>query len=222
MLKADIGSTEIIHRALRRGALDMYPEYVGVLLSEVAEVRSRPRGAAGSVRARQGVRAASAASRCLRRRRSRTPTRSASSRRSPSATELRTIADLKRLKGRVKVGALPEFQTRYEGLDGLREVYGLRNLRVTAVESDGRYAALDDGEVDVASVFKTEGQLAGDSTWCWRTRAACSPRVTLRRSSATRSSKPTAPACALPSMLSPGAHDTRHAQDERGGRPRQA
>ena len=62
----------------------------------------------------------------------------------------------------MKIGALPEFRTRYEGLDGLREVYGLRNLRVTAVESDGRYPALDSGEVDVASVFTTEGQLAGE------------------------------------------------------------
>ena len=41
-LKRDVGSTEIIHQALTGGALDMYPEYVGVLLSEVANDRSRP------------------------------------------------------------------------------------------------------------------------------------------------------------------------------------
>src|SRR5947199_9041259 len=39
VLKSDVGSTEIIHRALRAGSLDMYPEYVGVLLSEVAAMR---------------------------------------------------------------------------------------------------------------------------------------------------------------------------------------
>src|SRR3954469_7668550 len=42
VLKEDIGSSEIIHQALTDGALDMYPEYVGVLLSEVANVRVRP------------------------------------------------------------------------------------------------------------------------------------------------------------------------------------
>ena len=42
VLKPDIGSSEIVHRALRRGALDMYPEYIGVLLSEVAQDTDRP------------------------------------------------------------------------------------------------------------------------------------------------------------------------------------
>src|SRR3954452_9250628 len=41
-LKEDIGSSEIIHQALSDGALHMYPEYVGVLLSEVAGVLKRP------------------------------------------------------------------------------------------------------------------------------------------------------------------------------------
>ena len=66
------------------------------------------------------------------------------------------------MKGTVKVGALPEFATRFEGIVGLEEVYGLRNLRAVSVNSGGRYAALDSGKVDIASVFTTEGQLAGD------------------------------------------------------------
>src|SRR3954469_11603238 len=42
-LKSDIGSSEIVDRALTAGSLDMYPEYIGVLLSEIAGVRERPR-----------------------------------------------------------------------------------------------------------------------------------------------------------------------------------
>src|SRR3954451_8990333 len=42
-LKSDIGSSEIVDRALTAGSLDMYPEYTGVLLSEIAGVRERPR-----------------------------------------------------------------------------------------------------------------------------------------------------------------------------------
>src|SRR4029079_1949064 len=41
-LKSDIGSSEIIHKALTAGSLDMYPEYTGVLLSEIAGDRRRP------------------------------------------------------------------------------------------------------------------------------------------------------------------------------------
>src|SRR3954471_6718142 len=41
-LKSDIGSSEIIDKALTAGSLDMYPEYTGVLLSEIAGDRRRP------------------------------------------------------------------------------------------------------------------------------------------------------------------------------------
>ena len=159
VLKADVGSTEIIHRALRRGALDMYPEYVGVLLSEVAEVRSRPRSAAAAYEVAKEYEQKGGFTMLAQ-----TPFSDSNALGvKPEFAErhrLRTISDLKRLKRTVKIGALPEFRTRYEGLDGLRAVYGLRNLRVSAVER--RYAALDRGDVDVASVFTTEGQLAGE------------------------------------------------------------
>src|SRR3954469_12936126 len=52
-LKQNIGSSEIIHQALTDGALDMYPEYVGVLLSEVANVRRRPASPRAAYRAAQ-------------------------------------------------------------------------------------------------------------------------------------------------------------------------
>lgn len=159
-LKTDVGSTEIIHRVLRRGALDMYPEYVGVLLSEIAELRSRPREAA----------AAYALAKRFEQRAGYTlldPTpfsdanalgvKPAFARRHG----LRTIADLAKLRGPVRIAALSEFGTRFEGMDGLREVYGLRNLRIVPVAAEGRYEALERGRADVALVFTTEGQLVG-------------------------------------------------------------
>ena len=161
VLKPDVGSTEIIHRALQRGALDMYPEYIGVLLSEVAQERERPRSPAAAYDAAKAYE------------RERGFTMLAQTPFSDSnalgvkpefarRNRLTTIADLRRVRRTLKIGALPEFATRFEGMDGLREVYGLRRLRVVPVESDGRYAALDSGRVDIASVFTTEGQLAGE------------------------------------------------------------
>src|SRR3954447_16405537 len=41
-LKSDIGSSEIVDRALVAGSLDMYPEYMGVALSELAGDTRRP------------------------------------------------------------------------------------------------------------------------------------------------------------------------------------
>ena len=50
-LKSDIGASEIIDQALLGGGIDMYPEYMGVLLSEIANERMRPRTAAAAYRA---------------------------------------------------------------------------------------------------------------------------------------------------------------------------
>ncbi|HEV2776975.1 MAG TPA: glycine betaine ABC transporter substrate-binding protein [Solirubrobacteraceae bacterium] len=160
-LKSDIGSSEIVHRVLRRGALDMYPEYIGVLLSEVAQKTDRPPSDA----------AAYDAARAFERRNGFTLLDQ-----TPFADEnalavkpqfarrhgLRTIADLRKLEGTVKVAALAEFATRFEGLVGLEKLYKLRRLDVVEAEGSERYTLLDGGDVDVASVFTSEGQLAGD------------------------------------------------------------
>src|SRR4051795_3807466 len=50
-LKSDIGSSEIVDRALTAGSLDMYPEYIGVALSELAGETKRPNSAAEAYRA---------------------------------------------------------------------------------------------------------------------------------------------------------------------------
>jgi osmoprotectant transport system substrate-binding protein len=161
VLKPDIGSTEIIHRALRQGSLDVYPEYVGVLLSEVAAERQRPRSADAAYVAARAYEQKGGFTLL-----DQTPLEDTNALGvKPQFAQrhgLRTIADLKRLPGRVKIGALPEFANRFEGLQGLRDVYGLKRLSVSPVDSGGRYAALDGGDVDVASVFSSDGQLVGN------------------------------------------------------------
>jgi osmoprotectant transport system substrate-binding protein len=158
--KGKIGSTEITHRALTAGSLDMYPEYIGVLLSEIAHVTDRPSSAAAAYKLAKDY----------EERRNYTLLRAtpfsnvnalavkpAYARRH----DLRSIADLKRLK-RVRLAALPEFRNRHEGLIGLRDHYGLRNLKLLALEnSEERYPSLDSGKVDVAVAFTTDGQLVG-------------------------------------------------------------
>jgi osmoprotectant transport system substrate-binding protein len=158
VLKPDVGSTEIIHRALRQDSLDMYPEYVGVLLSEIAAERQRPRSAKAAYEAARAYEENGGFTML-----DQTPLEDTNALGVKPAFAkrhgLKTIADLKRLPGTVKIGALPEFASRFEGLRGLRDVYGLRRLTVSPVDSGGRYAALDGGDVDVASVFSADGQL---------------------------------------------------------------
>jgi osmoprotectant transport system substrate-binding protein len=75
---------------------------------------------------------------------------------------LRTIADLRGLD-RFTLGARPEFENLYLGLDGLREVYRIDNAEFSPITVGQQYAALDDGKVDAVNAFTTDPQLqSGD------------------------------------------------------------
>ena len=58
--------------------------------------------------------------------------------------DLETNADLKRL-GRFRLGGPAENRTRFQGVIGLRQVYGLRQMRYVALKIPERYPALDSG-----------------------------------------------------------------------------
>jgi len=156
-LKDGIGSSEITHEAMAGGALDMYPEYVDLLLSEVANMRVRPRD----------PKAAYAAAKAFEQRSgftllAQTPFNDANALVVKPAFarrhRLRSIADLRRLR-RVTLAAPPEFHSRFEGLIGLQERYGLKNLKQVVVKIPGQYSRLDAGRVDSARVSTTDGQL---------------------------------------------------------------
>jgi osmoprotectant transport system substrate-binding protein len=158
VLKSDVGSTEILYGALRRGAVDLYPEYTGTLLSEVAGEGARPPNAQASWRrakafaAREGLTLLA-------------PTPFADSDAlavKPAFARkhgLRSVGDLARAPAGTSLGAPPEFRTRQEGFIGLKRLYGLGLLVFKPLQIGEQYRALDRGSVDVADVFTTDGQL---------------------------------------------------------------
>jgi osmoprotectant transport system substrate-binding protein len=158
VLKSDIGSSEIIDKALTAGSLDMYPEYTGVLLSEIAGDRRRPATAAQAydrAKAFEEKRGFTLLGR--------TPFSDSNALAVlptfAAKHNLTSIADLERVRD-LRLGALPEFQTRFEGSVGLESVYGMDSFRFVPLLFPNRYKALDDGRVDVLAVFTTEGQLS--------------------------------------------------------------
>jgi osmoprotectant transport system substrate-binding protein len=161
VLKSDIGSSEIVDRALTAGSLDMYPEYTGVMLSEIAGVKKRPRTAGGAYEAAKRFQEGRGFTLLEM-----TPF---SDQNALAVTpeyarrhDLGSIADLDEVPGGVTIAAPPEFRTRYEGLVGLREEYGLLGVQVKPFKIGEQYAALDKGDVDAAAVFTTDGQLEKD------------------------------------------------------------
>jgi osmoprotectant transport system substrate-binding protein len=163
-LKSDVGATEIIYRALTLGTLDAYPEYTGILRTVIGDKNAHAVSAedayrqARQVAAREGIvmleptpfvdRDVLAVKPAFAKR-----------------YRLRTIADLAKVPRTVRVSGAPEFRTRVEGFVGLRQIYGLHNLRFHPQRIGTQYAALDKGTVDAADVFTTDGQLRSSSSY---------------------------------------------------------
>jgi osmoprotectant transport system substrate-binding protein len=156
-LKENVGSSEIIYKALTSGQIEMYPEYTGTLLSAIAEQTKEPASAAAAYTQakafveKHGLTLLSY-----------TPFYDSDALATlpsyASAHKLSSIADLKPLGKNVTVGAPPEFATRFEGLLGLKQEYGVvPTFKPIAIELS--YKALESGQVDVQNVFSTDGQL---------------------------------------------------------------
>ena len=62
---------------------------------------------------------------------------------------LRSLADLTRLASSVTLAAPPEFRTRFNGLVGLRQVYGVGTVRFVPVKIGKQYRALETGQAQV-------------------------------------------------------------------------
>ena len=157
-LKKNIGSTEIIDKALTSKQIDGYPEYLGVSVAVVARKDIVPKSdeetynlakefyeGRGQVISQQ------------------TPffdvDAIATTKEFATENGLKSIADLKKLDS-FTVGARPEFRNRFQGLKGMRSEYGLTNAKFKQLALGIQYQALDSGDVDSANVFSTDAQLA--------------------------------------------------------------
>ncbi|MDX6413762.1 MAG: osmoprotectant transport system substrate-binding protein [Gaiellaceae bacterium] len=159
-LKKSIGSSEVTDKALTSGKIDLYPEYTGVIVAELAH-RSpdqRPRSAdqtyqqAKAFENKRGFELLD-----------KTPFVDADvlavlPAYAQSHGNLKSVSDLKKA-GSFTMGGPPENKTRFEGVVGLTKVYGLTNLKFKPLTMGLPYDALDKKQIDVATVFTTDGQL---------------------------------------------------------------
>lgn len=161
-LQSSLGPGELTNRALRLGLLDMYPEYVGVLLSEVDKIVDRPASPQAAYRLAKKIEEHRGFT-LLKQTRLSNENALAVKRSFGRRRGVRSIPDLARLRRDERVGVAPEFVTRFEGAKGLRKLYGL-NPRTKVVDVPGgrQYPQLDSGKIAAALVFTTDSQLAGD------------------------------------------------------------
>jgi len=158
-LRKRIGPTEDLDRAVRDGEIDGHPAYTGTSLSIVfgEEVSGLdPERTYDQVKQLYDTRGQALSGM--------TPYQNvdaiATTNLLAQEERLRTIADLRRLD-RFTLGARPEFEDLYLGLEGMQQVYGLTNATFAPVTLGAQYTALDERDVDAANVFTTDPQLQG-------------------------------------------------------------
>ena len=160
-IKHRISTSEVIDHVIRSGAIDLYPEYVGIILSNIARDKRTP----ASPQQTYARAAAFERGRGLRLL-AQTPFEDkdaiAVRRGYAKAHALRSVADLEQLGDNVTIGAPPEFQVRETGLLGLRRVYGIDRARFRSFPVPQQYAALDRGVVQAIDVSTTDAQLRPD------------------------------------------------------------
>jgi osmoprotectant transport system substrate-binding protein len=160
-LKANIGSSAVIDKALTSGQIDMYPEYTGVIYTELAHLGDHPKTAQitlqGATKWENG-RGFDVLNP--------TPFQDADgvavTKAYAAKYHLKTIADLSKV-GPFTYGGPPENGTRFQGVIGLKSSanggYGLSNLQFKPLAIGAQYQALDSGQVNSIAIFTTDGQL---------------------------------------------------------------
>lgn len=159
-----VGPREILQPALEKGLVELVPEYAGTALefATLGKVEASPDAVATRDRLANALEG-------------RGLTVLASSRAQDSNAvvvtagtaaryDLRTISDLARVPRRLVLGGPRECPQRPLCMLGLHERYGLRFSRFVPLDASGPFtaAALAAGQVDVAVLFSTDGDLAGD------------------------------------------------------------
>lgn len=157
VLKSNIGSADIIDRALRSHQIDLYPEYTGVILQTFAMPKRMPVTAHGTYEAAKRFEEGRGLT-LLR------PTpfqnRNAVAVRTSDARKhgLRTVGDLRRM-GRISYAEYPDNITGPLGYDAVVKAYRLSAMKVRPLNIGLQYPALKNGDVDAADVFTTDPQL---------------------------------------------------------------
>ena len=157
-LRKDIGPTEVIDKELTSGAIDAYPEYLGVALTVVARREDAGDSSAETYRLAKDFYAQRGQALSEQ-----TPFENvdaiATTQFFAQRRGLLSLMDLRKLPS-FTLGARPEFAERVQGLKGLQEVYGLTNAEFKPIAIGAQYRALDAADVEAANVFTTDGQLA--------------------------------------------------------------
>jgi osmoprotectant transport system substrate-binding protein len=155
--RLNLGSREVVFPALKAGELDILPEYTGALLDYLTKGKSKkhtPQAVLKALRAHlpKSIVALKPSS-------AQDKDALVVTQKTAKQYHLKTISDLRPVASKLTAGGPPEDKTRYVGLPGLKQVYGVQFAGFKSLDAGGPLTtgALSSGAIDVARMFTTEG-----------------------------------------------------------------
>lgn len=159
-VKPNFGKTSFLYEALKKGDIDIYPEFTGTvtesLLKPSPQVGKDPQAVYQA--ARDGIRKQDDLV-LLQPMAYQNTYALAVPQTIADQYHLKTISDLKSIENQLKAGFTLEFNDREDGNKGLQSVYGL-NLDVATMEPALRYQAIQSGDIQLTDAYSTDAEIA--------------------------------------------------------------
>lgn len=160
--KFNIGAREVYLKALDDGSIDLLPEYNGALLAALVE-GGAPEGVSSPEQVYDALqKALPKGTETLQQSAAEDKDTLSVLPATKSKYNLSSIADLAPVAKDLSCGAGPEFQERYQGLVGLKSLYGVEFGTFRPLDAGGplTVGALADGTIQVGNVFSTDSAIA--------------------------------------------------------------
>jgi osmoprotectant transport system substrate-binding protein len=160
--KLDLGGTQVAMEALQRGDIDLYPEYTGTAL--ITELKQKPgKDAAANYAAVKAAYRSRYGLTWLKPAPFNDTQALATTQAISARYHITTLSQLAVAAPQLRLGAIPEFTKREDGLPGLQKAYGGFQFKDVKLFDIGlKYKALESGAVDVVVAFGTDGRLDVD------------------------------------------------------------
>lgn len=158
-VKPNFGTTSFLYEALKKGDIDIYPEFTGTVTESLLQPSPKVSHEPEQVYqvARDGI-AKQDHLAYLKPMSYQNTYAVAVPKKIAQEYGLKTISDLKKVEGQLKAGFTLEFNDREDGNKGLQSMYGL-NLNVATMQPALRYQAIQSGDIQITDAYSTDAEL---------------------------------------------------------------
>jgi osmoprotectant transport system substrate-binding protein len=154
--KGSFGSSELANTAIKSGKMNFYPEYTGIIVLDLAHAKSFPQTASATYNAAKSFEQKQGLTLLKR-----TPFVDSDTftmlTKTANKLGVSKISDLKKVK-HFSYAGFPECKTRPTCLLGLKNTYGLKQVKFVPLGSVSVYTLIDKGQVTGGDGFSTDPQ----------------------------------------------------------------